>query len=183
LATIKTSGTGEKKKTLARPAKRFGKEVAAAVVFLGSDDASSITGVELAVDCGRTQLQPASCAVPRYIVRIIYANARRIYRMFTSCGRSPLAPSLPKGRSMMKRALIGIASLGILAVTVGVETANAQPYRRYGPARTYTPQTYPPPSRGSVSRGVQRTVPFSDPNSPEATGGGSLGYNRTVPHW
>jgi hypothetical protein len=84
---------------------------------------------------------------------------------------------------MMKRALIGIASLGILAVTVGVETANAQPYRRYGPARTYTPQAYPPPSRGSVSRGVQRTVPFSDPNSPEATGGGSLGYNRTVPHW
>jgi hypothetical protein len=40
---------------LARPAKRFGKE-AAAVVFLGSDDASCITGVELAVDCGRTQL-------------------------------------------------------------------------------------------------------------------------------
>jgi NAD(P)-dependent dehydrogenase (short-subunit alcohol dehydrogenase family) len=41
---------------LARPAKRFGKEVPAAVVFLGSDDASCITGVELAVDCGRTQL-------------------------------------------------------------------------------------------------------------------------------
>jgi NAD(P)-dependent dehydrogenase (short-subunit alcohol dehydrogenase family) len=54
LATIKTSGTGEKKKTLARSAKRFGKEVAAAVVFLASDDASCITGVELAVDCGRT---------------------------------------------------------------------------------------------------------------------------------
>ena len=31
----------------------------------------------------------------------------------------------------MKRALTGIASVGILAVTVGVETANAQPYRRY----------------------------------------------------
>jgi hypothetical protein len=41
-----------------------------------------------------------------------------------------------------------------------------------------------PPSRGSVRReGVPRTVPFSDPNSAEATGGGSLGYNRTVPHW
>src|SRR6266436_8701413 len=48
LATIKTSGTGEKKKTLARPAKRFGKEVATAVVFLGSLDSSCITGVELA---------------------------------------------------------------------------------------------------------------------------------------
>jgi hypothetical protein len=84
---------------------------------------------------------------------------------------------------MMKRALIGIASVGILAVTVGVETADAQPYRRYAPARTYSSQPYTPQSRGSVSRGVPRTVPFSDPNSPEATGGGSLGYNRTVPHW
>ena len=82
----------------------------------------------------------------------------------------------------MKLALIGIASVGILAVTVGVEMANAQPYRRYGPARTYNPQAYPPQSRGSVPRGVPRTVPFSDPNSPEATGGGSLGYNRGLPH-
>jgi len=40
------------------PAKRFGKpeEVATAVAFLASDDASYITGVELAVDGGRTQL-------------------------------------------------------------------------------------------------------------------------------
>ena len=41
----------------------------------------------------------------------------------------------------MKRVLTGIASVGILAVTVGVETANAQSYRRYGPARTYTADT------------------------------------------
>jgi hypothetical protein len=71
----------------------------------------------------------------------------------------------------MKLALTGIAIVGILVVTVGVETANAQSYRRYGPARTYTPQAYPPQSRGSIPRGVPRTVPFSDPNSPEATGG------------
>ena len=88
----------------------------------------------------------------------------------------------------MKRALTCIASVGVLAVTVGMETANAQPYRRYGPARTYAPRPYPPQafptqSRGSVPRGVTRTVPFSDPNSPEATGGGSLGYNRALPHW
>jgi NAD(P)-dependent dehydrogenase (short-subunit alcohol dehydrogenase family) len=40
------------------PAKRFGKpeEVATAVAFLASDDASYITGVGLAVDGGRTQL-------------------------------------------------------------------------------------------------------------------------------
>ena len=40
------------------PVKRFGKpeEVATAVAFLASDDASYITGVELDVDGGRTQL-------------------------------------------------------------------------------------------------------------------------------
>jgi hypothetical protein len=32
---------------------------------------------------------------------------------------------------MMKGALTGIASVGILVVTVGVEAANAQSYRRY----------------------------------------------------
>ena len=84
----------------------------------------------------------------------------------------------------MKRALTAIASVGILVVTVGVETANAQSYRRYGPARTYTPQAYTSQSRGSVRReGVLRTTPFADLNSPEATGGGSLGYNRALPHW
>jgi hypothetical protein len=82
----------------------------------------------------------------------------------------------------MKRALTGIASVSILAVTVGVETANAQSYRRYDPARTYRPQAYPSPSRGSVPRGNPRSVPFSDSNSPEATGGGSVGYNRGLPH-
>jgi hypothetical protein len=84
--------------------------------------------------------------------------------------------------SMMKRALACIASVGIFAVTVGMEAANAQPYRRYGPARTHTPQAYPSQSRGSVPRGTPRAVPFSDPNSPEATGGGSVGYNRGLPH-
>jgi hypothetical protein len=84
----------------------------------------------------------------------------------------------------MKRVLSAIAGVSILAVTFGAETAYAQSYRRYGPTRGYTPQAYPPQSRGPVRRdGGSRTVPFSDPNSPEATGGGSLGYNRTVPHW
>jgi hypothetical protein len=84
----------------------------------------------------------------------------------------------------MKRALSVIASVAILAVTLAVETAHAQSYRRYGPARAYTPQPYTPQSRDAARReGGSRTAPFSDPNSPEATGGGSLGYNRTVPHW
>jgi hypothetical protein len=30
---------------------------------------------------------------------------------------------------------------------------------------------------------VPRTVPFSNPNSPEATGGGSLGYNQRIYRW
>ena len=81
----------------------------------------------------------------------------------------------------MKRALIAVASASILAVTVGVEMANAKSYRRYGPARTYTPQPYPPQSRGSIPRGAPRTAPFFDPNSPEATGGGNIGYNRGLP--
>jgi hypothetical protein len=89
--------------------------------------------------------------------------------------------SLSKGKSIMKLALTGIASVGILAVTIGMEAANAQPYRRYGPARTYAPQAYPSQSRGSVPRGIPRTVPFSDPNSPEATGGGNIGYNHGLP--
>jgi len=84
----------------------------------------------------------------------------------------------------MRRALTAIASVSILAASLALETANAQPYRRYRPAQTYTSQTFIPQSRGPVRReGVARTVPFANPNSPEATGGGSLGYNRTVPHW
>jgi hypothetical protein len=76
---------------------------------------------------------------------------------------------------MMKRALIAI-----LAVTVAVQTANAQSYRRHGPARPNASQAYTPQGSGAVRPGVPRTAPFSDPNSPEATGGGSLGYNQSV---
>src|SRR5262249_16481229 len=49
-------------------------------------------------------------------------------------------------RSMMKRVLTGIARVGLLAVTGGVEPANAQSYRRYGPARTYPAPAYTPKS-------------------------------------
>jgi hypothetical protein len=76
---------------------------------------------------------------------------------------------------MMKRAL-----LAILAVTVAVATANAQSYRRYGPARPNASQAYTPQSTGAVRQGVPRTAPFSDPNSPEATGGGNPGYNQRI---
>jgi len=72
---------------------------------------------------------------------------------------------------MMKRALIGI-----LAVTVVVGTANAQSYRRYGPARSYIPQGYTPQSSGSVRQGVSRTGPFFNPN----TGSGNPGYNSRI---
>jgi hypothetical protein len=86
---------------------------------------------------------------------------------------------------MMKRALIGIASVGILAVTVGMETADAQSYRRYGPARAYSSQAYTPQSRGAVRRGgVPGNAPgYSNSDSPAATGGGSLGYNQNLWNW
>ena len=57
---LSEDGLQELSKTLLQqiPAKRFGKpeEVATAVAFLASADASYITGVELAVDGGLTQL-------------------------------------------------------------------------------------------------------------------------------
>jgi hypothetical protein len=83
----------------------------------------------------------------------------------------------------MKCALIGIAGGGVLAMTVGVESANAQAYSPYTPPRTYTSPAYTPQSRGSVRRGVPRTAPLSNPNSPAATGGGSLGYNQNLYNW
>lgn len=87
------------------------------------------------------------------------------------------------GHEMMKRALIGILSVGILAVPVGVETANAQAYSTYSSPRTYTLPAYTPQRRGSVRRGVPRSAPFSNPDSPAATGGGSLGYNQNLYNW
>jgi hypothetical protein len=84
---------------------------------------------------------------------------------------------------MMKRALIGIASVGVLAVTVGVESANAQAYSPYSPRRSYASPAYTPQSRGSVRRGVPRNAPFSNSDSPQATGGGSLGYNQNLWNW
>ena len=65
------------------------------------------------------------------------------------------------------------------AVTVTVETANAQSYRRYTPTRPNAWQAYTPPSSGAARPGV-RTAPFSDPNGPEATGGGNPGYNQRI---
>ena len=82
----------------------------------------------------------------------------------------------------MKRTLSVIAGLSVLAATLGVATAHAQSYRRSG-ARVYAPQAYTSQNRGPARREGGSRTPFSDPNSPEATGGGSLGYNRTVPHW
>src|SRR5215831_11939929 len=66
-----------------------------------------------------------------------------------------------------------------------VETADAQSYRRYGPARAYSSQAYTPQSRGAVRRGgVPGNAPgYSNSDSPAATGGGSLGYNQNLWNW
>jgi hypothetical protein len=97
---------------------------------------------------------------------------------------------LSKGRSMMKRALIAMASVGILAVTVVVESGNAQVVQKAPPGPAYPPQSpwpaynytlqspwpaYTPQSRVGVPLGARR---FPYPDSPAATGGGSLGYNQ-----
>jgi hypothetical protein len=84
---------------------------------------------------------------------------------------------------MMRRALIAIASVGSLAATVGGEKANAQAYRPYNPRTTYASPAYIPQSRGPMRRGVPRTTPLSNPDSPAATGGGSLGYNQNLWNW
>jgi hypothetical protein len=84
---------------------------------------------------------------------------------------------------MMKRALIGFVSVGILAVTLAAETANAQAYSPYGARRTYAAPANTPQSRGSVRRGVPRAAPYVNSDSPQATGGGSLGYNQNLWNW
>src|SRR5262249_54154260 len=65
-----------------------------------------------------------------------------------------------QGRSIMKHALIAIAGVGILAATVGVETANAQyssppppsyaPPPAYSPAPSYVPAPRYPSSLPSI---------------------------------
>ena len=81
----------------------------------------------------------------------------------------------------MKHALIGI---GIFAVSAGVESANAQTYGPYGDTRAYTSRAYAAQSRGTVRHGVPRTTPlYRNPDSPESTGGGSLGYNQNLWNW
>jgi len=60
---------------------------------------------------------------------------------------------------------------------------HAQAYSPYTSPRTYTSPAYTPQSHGSGRRGVPRTAPLSNPNSPTATGGGSLGYNQNLYNW
>jgi hypothetical protein len=85
---------------------------------------------------------------------------------------------------MMKSSLIAIVSVGVFAMTVGVESVNAQAYSPYSAPRSYTSRAYTPQSRGSVRRSVPRTAPlFSNPDSPAATGGGNLGYNQNLWNW
>jgi hypothetical protein len=83
---------------------------------------------------------------------------------------------------MVNRALI--AFVGILAVTIGAQSANAQAYGPYSTRRTYAAPPDSPQTRGSVRRGAPRGTPsFTNSDSPQATGGGSLGYNQNLWNW
>ena len=75
----------------------------------------------------------------------------------------------------MKRVLIGIVSTGIFAVSAGAERANAQTYGPYGDPRAYTSRAYAAQSRSTIRQGA-----LGNPYSPQATGGGSIGYNQSV---
>jgi hypothetical protein len=78
----------------------------------------------------------------------------------------------------MKRVVIGIVSTGIFAGNAGVESANAQTNGPYGNSRGYTSRAYAAQSRSTVRYGAPR-----NPDSPQATGGGSLGYNQNLWNW
>src|SRR5262249_44806226 len=71
-----------------------------------------------------------------------------------------------KRKRTMKRALIGIVSTGIFAVSVGVESANAQTYGPYGYSRAYSSRDYVPQNRSAVRRGAPRNAPlYANPGS------------------
>ena len=78
----------------------------------------------------------------------------------------------------MKRILIGIVSMGTFVVSAGVESANAQTYGPYGDARAYTSRAYAAQGRSTVRYGASRNL-----DSPQASGGGSLGYNQKLWNW
>ena len=81
----------------------------------------------------------------------------------------------------MNRALIAFVS--ILAVTIGAQSANAQAYSPYSTRRTYAAPPDSPQTRGSVRRGAPPAAPYVNSDSPQATGGGSLGYNQNLWNW
>jgi len=63
-----------------------------------------------------------------------------------------------------------LALTAAIAMTI-VATAAAAPRQLKNAAYRNTPRAQP---------STQRTVPFANPYSPEATGGGSIGYNNSV---
>jgi len=103
-----------------------------------------------------------------------------------SCSRS-----VNQRESMMKRALIAMASVGILAVTVAVESGNAQVNQKVPRGPAYPPQSswpaypsqspwtaYPPQSPRTVYTPQIGARRFLNPDSPATTGDGSFGYNQ-----
>jgi len=63
-----------------------------------------------------------------------------------------------------------LALTAAIAMSI-VATAAAAPGQQKNAAYRNTPRAQP---------STQRTVPFANPYSPEATGGGSIGYNNSV---
>jgi hypothetical protein len=117
-------------------------------------------------------------------MRAVYANAPLIYGNIRYVeGLSFSARHMQRERTM-KRTLIGIISMGIFAVGVGAESASAQTYGPYGYSRAYSSRAYVPQNRSAVRRSAPRNAPlYANPDSPAASGGGSLGYNQNLWNW
>src|SRR5262249_51157943 len=125
-----------------------------------------------------------SGAPRRVLERIIHANVRRIYGNVQRMRALP-APALVVHREVNDEARSGRYRkrwyFGCDPRGGDRECTVLSPLR---PCSNLHLACLYPQIRGSVRReGVLRTPPFADPNSPEATGGGSLGYNRALPHW
>jgi hypothetical protein len=117
-------------------------------------------------------------------MRAVYANAPLIYGNIRYVEGLSFSARHMQREGTMKRTLIGIISMGIFAVGVGAESASAQTYGPYGYSRAYSSRAYVPQNRSAVRRSAPRNAPlYTNPDSPAASGGGSLGYNQNLWNW
>ena len=93
---------------------------------------------------------------------------------------------LDSNRLQTNTAVTLAAALAVSLMAVSTASpAFAQPSHQYAPMGAYRHQAHPRDDAasdrsGREAFGMAGDHGFSDPNSPAATGGGSLGYNRNL---